>query len=189
MAEPSRNEQVGRDEITQLPGIPRPPSAGSSTSYQQRSTANAPPIQRRPPSIRLRRLPSTPAAPLSNAPRSSDDGPDQQGERVGRRRARSAPMRPNLPPELTRQATATTHLPALTEESSGPQFQANAPPATTDGHVAPLSAPSGRRRSGSQRLRQISSNLGARFAPVPAHSTPEDEYEPQIVDLLDVVGA
>jgi hypothetical protein len=190
MADSSRGERPGRDEITQLPGSARPPSAGSTASYRQRTAANAPLTQRPPPSIRIRRLPSSPALPQTNARGSSDGGSNQESERTGRRRSSSAPMRPNLHADLTRQATATgTHLPALTEESSAPQLHTNAPPTTTDGHLAPPAAPVGRMRSGSQRLRRMGSNIGARLAPSPAPPTAEDEYEAEIVDMLDVVGA
>jgi hypothetical protein len=172
MADSSRDERVGRDEITQLPGTARPPSA-SSGSYRQRAAVNPPPIQRRPPSIRIRRLPSTPAIPQANAPRGGDGDSSLESERTGRRRSSSAPMRPNLPPlSPTGQGTANEHLPALAEETSAP--------------LAPPAAPIGRLRSGSLRLRRIGSNLGARLTAAPA--TPEDEYESEIVDMLDVVG-
>jgi hypothetical protein len=187
MADSSHGERVGRDEITQLPATARPPSAGSSASHQPRSAVSTPQTPRRPPSIRIQRLPSTPAIPQLNGPGSSDDPSDHEGERTGRRRAASAPMRPNLPPNLIRQGTATgTHLPSLTEESSAPQLHPNAPPPTIDGHLAPPAAPVGRMRSGSLRLRRIGSNLGARLGPPPA--LPADEYESEIVDMLDVVG-
>jgi hypothetical protein len=186
MADSSRDERVGRDEITQLPSTVRPPSA-SSGSYRQRPAVNPPPIQRRPPSIRIRRLPSTPVIPQINVPRGSDGGSDLESNRTGRRRASSAPMRPNLPPSNpTGQGTANEHLPALAEEASAPQLNTNAPPVSADGHLAPPAAPIGRLRSGSLRLRRIGSNLGARLAAAPA--TQEDEYESEIVDMLDVVG-
>jgi len=186
MADSSRDERVVRDEITQLPGTARPPSA-SSGSFRQQPAVNPPPIQRRPPSIRIRRLPSTPVIPQINAPRGSDGGSDLESERTGRRRSSSAPMRPNLPPlNPTGQGTANERLPALTEESSAPQLNTNAPPVSADGHLAPPAAPIGRLRSGSLRLRHIGSNLGARLAPAPP--APEDEYESEIVDMLDVVG-
>ena len=190
MADSSRAERVGRDEITQLPGTARPPTSGSG-SYRQRMAANPPPTQRRPPSIRIRRLPSTPAIPQINEPRSSDGGSDHEGAPTGRRRASSAPMRPNLPTNLIRQGTATSHLPALTEESSAPQLHSNAPPPATDGLLAPPAAVVGRARSGSasSRLRRMGSNLSARLAAsLPAPPTAEDEYESEIVDMLDVVG-
>ena len=190
MADSSRGERVGRDEITQLPGTARAPSAGSAASYRQRSATNAAPIApRRPPSIRIRRLPSTPTIPQINEPGGGNGLPNNEGERTGRRRASSAPMRPNLPSDLARQPTATaTHLPALTEEASAPQFRTTAPSAAADGHMAPPAEPTGRRRSGSQRLRRLGSNLGARLAPSPAPPTAEGEYEAEIVDMLDVVG-
>jgi hypothetical protein len=186
MADSSRDERVGRDEITQLPGTARPPSA-SSGSFRQQPAVNPPPIQRRPPSIRIRRLPSTPVIPQINAPRGSDGGSNLESERTGRRRSSSAPMRPNLPPlNPTGQGTANERLPALTEETSAPQLNTNAPLVSADGHLAPPAAPIGRLRSGSLRLRHIGSNLGARLAPAP--TAPEDEYESEIVDMLDVVG-
>src|SRR4051794_9990191 len=112
MADSSRDERVGRDEITQLPGTARPPPVGSG-SYRQRPAVNLPPIQRRPPSIRIRKLPSTTAIPQINAPRGSDGGSAPESERTGRRRSSSAPMRPNLPPlNPTGQGTAIGHLPA-----------------------------------------------------------------------------
>ena len=187
MASSLGDERVGRDEITQLPGTARPPSA-SSGSYRQRPAVNPPPI--RPPSIRIRRLPSTPAIPQVNASRGSDGGSDLESGRTGRRRASSAPMRPNLPPSnLTGQGIANERLPALTEETSAPQPNTNAPPVSADGHLAPPAAPIGRLRSGSLRLRNIGSNLGARLAAAPtAPAAPEDVYESEIVDMLDVVG-
>jgi hypothetical protein len=182
MAESSRDERVGRDEITQLPGTARPPSAGSG-SYRQRAAANPPPIQRRPPSIRIRKLPSTTAIPRVNAPSGGDGGSDLESGATSRRRSSSAPMRPNLPAGL---AAATEHLPALTEETSAPQPHTNAPPVSADGHLAPPAVPTGRLRSGSLRLRHIGSNLSARLAAAPP--APNDEYESEIVDMLDVVG-
>lgn len=184
MADSARGEGVGRDEITQLPGTARPPSTGSAASNRQRRATNAAPTgPRRPPSIRIRRLTSTPAVPQINGPDSGNGLSNSEGERTGRRRASSAPMRPNLPPDLVRQPAATaTHLPALPEEVSG------APPATADAHLGLPAEPSGRMRSGSQRLRRFGSNIGARIAPPPAPPTAEDEYEAEIVDLLDVVG-
>jgi hypothetical protein len=186
MADSSRDERGGREEITQLPGTAGPPSVGSG-SYRQRPAVNPPPIQRRPPSIRIRKLPSTTAIPQISAPRGSDGGSDLESERTGRRRSSSAPMRPNLPPSNpTGQGTAIGHLPALTEETSAPQPNPNAAPVSRDGHLAPPAAPAGRLRSGSLRLLRIGSNLGARLAPAPI--APEDEYESEIVDMLDVVG-
>ena len=191
MADSSRDEHLGRDEITQLPDTPRPPSQGSAAPYRQRSAAGPTPAQRRP-SIRIRRLPSTPTVQHLGDARSSNVSSEHEGERTGRRRASSAPMRPSLPPDLARQGTVTSHLPALTEESSAPQLYPNAPPPATDGHLAPPAAAAGRLRSGStsRRLRRLGSNLSARLAPPPAAPpTQEDEYESEIVDMLDVVGA
>lgn len=194
MADSERGERVGRDEITQLPTGARPPSASSTASYRQRVAVNPPPTQRRAPSIRIRRLPSTPSVPQINVQDSSDDV-SNEGERTGRRRSSSAPMRPNLPADLARQPTVTgTHLPALTEEASAPQLHTTVPATTTDGHLAPPATTGGRMRSGSlrsggQRLRRMGSNISARLAPVPVPATAEDEYEAEIVDMLDVVGA
>lgn len=190
MADSPGNERVTHDEIAQVPGTARPPSTGSAASYRQRAAANLPPTPRRPPSIRIRRLPSSTGVSQLNRPGSSDSSFNHEAERTGRRRSSSAPMRPHLPADLTRQATVTgTPLPALTEEVSAPQLSANAPPTTTDGHLAPPAESGGRRRSGSQRLRRLGSSIGARIAAPPAPPTAEDEYEAEIVDMLDVVGA
>ena len=98
-------------------------------------------------------------------------------------------MRPNLPVDLTRQLTYTgTYLPALTEEISAHEFRTSIPPTTTDGRLAPPAATVGRMRSGSQRLRRLGSNISARVATPPAPMTADDEYEAEIVDMLDVVG-
>jgi hypothetical protein len=182
MADSSSSERVGRDEITQQPSTARAPPAGSA--------ANAAPTRpRRPPSIRIRRLPSTPVLPQINEPGSVNGLWNNGGERTGRQRSSSAPMRPNLPSDLARPpAAAAGYLPALTEESSAPQLHTTAPPVAADEHLVPLAELTGRRRSGSQRLRRLGSNIGARIAPPPVPPTAEGEYEAEIVDMLDVVG-
>jgi hypothetical protein len=181
MADSSGSERVSRDEITQLPSTPRASPADSA--------ANAAPYGPRRPSIRIRRLPSTPVLPQINEPGSVNGLRNNEGERTGRQRSSSAPMRPNLPSDLARPAAATAgYLPALTEESSAPQLHTTARPVAADGHLAPPAEPTGRMRSGSQRLRRLGSNIGARIAPSPVPPTAEGEYEAEIVDMLDVVG-
>src|SRR5437764_3607513 len=151
MADSSGSERVSREEITQVPSTPRAPPADSA--------ANAAPTgPRRPPSIRIRRLPSTPVLPPVNEPGSVNGLRNNEGERTGRQRSSSAPMRPNLASDLSRLPAATAgYLPALTEESSAPQRHTTAPPVVADGHLAPPAEPIGRMRSGSQRLRRLGS--------------------------------
>lgn len=151
----------------------------SRTTVQVPSQPQAPAynvIRRRP--IGIRRLPSTQNNRLSAA--SSDDGVGRSNS--GRRRAASAPQDPHH--GLTRQSTRQSALPPLQEESGQNsrvpgQAVDDAPPV-----VATTVAGVGRRRSISNAARSIRSRFSADDESTRLH----DDYEDEVVDLLDVIG-
>ena len=143
-------------------------------------------IRRRP--IGIRRLPSNPNTRLSAA--SGDDGgPSRSGS--GRKRAISAPQDPHLnvgggSTRLTRQSTRQSALPPLQEESSQhlrvpgqAQYEGAAPP-PTDGRSTGI----GRRRSISNAARSFVS----RFSNDDGSVQQANDYEDEVVDLLDTIG-
>jgi hypothetical protein len=135
-------------------------------------------VRQRP--IGIRRLPSAQSNRLSAASGDSD-GPSRSNS--GRRRATSAPQDPHH--GLTRQSTRQSALPPLQEESApylrvpGQAGDEAAPPVT-----AATVAGVGRRRSLSNAARSIRSKLSTENESTRVH----DDYEDEVVDLLDVIG-
>jgi hypothetical protein len=179
---------------------PTSPTAVPPSPSQQSSTRNRvgpPPNLQRQPSIRIRRLPSSQGLGRVNT-QSSTDG---YVEPTGRRRSNSAPQGSRsqyLQPPRPRQAPETHNMAPLIEEDSRPD---RTPPPQ---HLAPdyLAVPAastgpttrvGRMRSASNAAARSALGSLQRMrtsSPVPTEQELRDmEYESEIVDLLDVVGA
>lgn len=156
------------------------------------TTVNVP-AQRPPPQytvprqrpISIRRLPSA-SNTRALASGSEDGTPSRSGS--ARRRAASAPQEPHLASSggrLTRQSTRDNRQSGLTplqEESTQPQQTTE----TVTGLAVPPPAASssgvGRRRSLSNAARSFVSKLSTE------DSVQHDDYENEVVDLLDVIG-
>lgn len=137
--------------------------------------------------IGIRRLPSSQNNRLSTFSADSDDGSSS-----GRRRSLSAPQDPHFggggggSTRLARQTSRQSALPPLQEGSflQVPGQSANEPaaaPASTS-TVAGV----GRRRSISNAARSI---ISKRSADNESARQQHDDYEDEVVDLLDVIGA
>ncbi|KAL9617733.1 MAG: hypothetical protein Q9160_007507 [Pyrenula sp. 1 TL-2023] len=131
----------------------------------------------RPPSVRIRRLPSTPSL-------RDYAGNDGATDDEGRRRSTSAPQRPQWleapSNDLTRQTTApSTPMPPVVEDVPYEHPQTPEPP--SESGLAPASSPGRFRRASNAALSRFS-RPRASSAQTPAH-----EYDAEVVDLLDVV--
>lgn len=166
------------------------PFTRTTVTVPERAAEPAPtPILRRRP-IGIRRLPSSQNNRLSAASSDSLDGPSRSAS--GRRRSASAPQDPHLgagaggSTRLTRQFTGQSGLPPLQEESS----QHLRPPGQTvaESTAAPVTVTSttgvGRRRSISNAAKSIRSRLSAGDE----STRTQQDYEDEVVDLLDIVG-
>lgn len=104
-------------------------------------------LPRRPSSIRIRRLPSTPLVPQISVESAHSGSPGGDGEQVGRRRSSSAPqpMLSSVAPldNLARQRTGSSHMPPLKEESL--EIASGSPQMS----VPSLAVPGRRQRAGS----------------------------------------
>ncbi|KAI9726760.1 MAG: hypothetical protein M1828_000616 [Chrysothrix sp. TS-e1954] len=150
------------------------------------------PSPRPPPTVRIRRLPSSPLLPRDGEENTSENLGSSTSS-AGRRRSLSAPQGPqqNLQTtaNLERQSTvAAPGLSSVAEEGSrsthvSPQQSYLAPP-QQDGRAA---SPTG----GRQRARSLASSLrtagSRRGSSAGAGSTASHEYDEEVVDLLDVV--
>lgn len=164
-------------------GRPQSPTLRAQQSNTPRlSPPSRPNLVELQSSLGIRRLPSTPRATRAPGQSSENDVPDNDGGTTGRRRSLSAPQwvqRSSMPrKDLRRQTTSGSYLSAVAE---GELSAGLSPP-----QPLPLGTTTTRRfRSGStsarstKALQRWSSKLSA-----PA----EDEYESEVVDLLDIVG-
>lgn len=166
--------------VTTTNSIPRRP-VPSATATAQTQTQ---PVERRP-SVRIRRLPSTPLLSQSQAPTEATRAGGDHGEQTNRRRSSSEPQRPQLAPypandlEIRRQVTATP-LQTLHEEGSGattPQFLA-----------VPAGHPQGRQRATSNASRRPVLDRQTSHSSISARGGNAHEYNAEIIDMLDVIG-
>lgn len=202
-------------------GRPRGYSGSQAAASSSRANAPSRPLMssggsreslRTPSSIRIRRLPSNTARPLSNVSDSgSTEGRDfAEPGSVGRRRSSSAPQRPALNElsehELARQRTAEPFMPSIVEgqassaqeargvepvpsrEADAPQPYSNLQRSTTAGSDAGgaqamnSAANAARTNRGLRRLRS-----GA-LPPRQSELAADREYDADVVSLLDLVG-
>lgn len=185
------NTDGGHGTSTPQPQTPEglPPITPLGTPLHQhmsaRSSRYAPSTSRPrgPPSVRLRRLPSTPTLnEKASRPASSTLGTLQEGfaEPSGRRRSSSEPQRP-ASGFSDRRATQQppSRLPALAEESSNPQYH------------QPSHQPTSRNRATSDAASSAAEHVLNRPRRSSSTSRPgqrSQDYERDVVDLLDVVG-
>ena len=194
---PTLESQISRQESTTpfppLPGspslsqrnsavFPNPPSSPSlypniaTDTNRQRPAAPS----SRPSSVRIRRLPSSP----NLAQLAAQDGRDKETDQDGRRRSLSAPQEPQWRSstpraDLTRQRTSTA-MPSVAEDAP------YATPETEDQLDVPTQPRRGRFRRASNAM---SSMIGRPRTPGgPDEYTGSNEYDSELVDLLDVVG-
>jgi hypothetical protein len=135
-------------------------------------------IRRRP--IGIRRLPSAQNTRMSVADSADGVGRSNSGRRP---RSTSAPMEPHH--GLSRQNTRQSALPPLQEEAPR---NLNVPGQVPEDSAPPISTSTiagvGRRRSISNAARSIRSRLSGDNESARVH----DDYEDEVVDLLDVIG-
>ena len=194
----------------------RRPRASSNTSdvrlnalgpdgraQRQRPTNNYPvrPSAPRAPSVRLNRVSSNPALnarlPPSGAPRASPlsnevtaAGEDAQ---TGRRRSSSDPTRSGtIDAARPRSGTLSAYMPPLAEEATVPQAAPQRPPLAPE-EPREAGRPPGRLRRASGAAASV---LGLRNlyhannvdVPPEVVAANQGEYDPRVVDWLDVVG-
>ena len=165
--------------------ISRPTLAEPSAPSQQSNASNARsprPLLPRDPTIRIRRAPSTTAMPQSNADTNTNLQAEEVSEHKTRHRSASAPQRflgTTSPRSNVQRQQTTARLPALHEGRLAPDSHATGP-------FLQAEATTERARSGS---RSGWSALGLRrTASTAAPPSSRTEYQPEIVDVLDVVG-
>ncbi|KAL9087504.1 MAG: hypothetical protein Q9165_006615 [Trypethelium subeluteriae] len=193
----------------------RQPSPVPSTPSYQTSTSLRPEQQLRPtlrpqtsrPSIRISRIPSAQNLRARVQPAASATNLNDPIAQTGRRRSSSDPQRTSWPPRLddglTRSATRTSYMEPVQEESSRITRQEASRPEPNTPSLAGLSPPTANASSPSSMpspnmLRRASAavgsaiGFGARRNP-PTLDTPDtpaiapsNEYESQLVDILDV---
>ena len=148
-------------------------------------TLAVPSTVQRNPSLRIRRLPSTPSVPQLRLQGDVNRPTDENVESASRRRSNSAPQRPQLsayPPndlDIRRQMTASSYLPALQEETSGhemPQLLA-VPSNQQPGRMRRASAVAWSMLTGQNTNNDTNAQAG-----------PSQEYDSRIIDMLDVIG-
>ena len=160
------------------------------------------------PSIRISRLPSAQNVPRTR-PQPETTGPTASDslQQAGRRRSSSDPQRTSWPRRnddgLTRSATRTSYMEPVEEESS--RTRATHSEALTPETTAPtssglnvpapdtMSIPPGMFRRASLAVGSAMGfggkrNSTATDGPAPPTIEQNDEYESQLVDILDVVG-
>lgn len=177
------------DEITASPAAPTftsfigpsPSPRGSAHGPLSRPNALA-----RTSSIRIRRLPSTPLVPQINVEDADTGGAGGNGDQVGRQRSSSAPQPGLLSTtlsDLARQRTGGSHMPSVREDAS------ELVPASHVASKQSATMPDRMRRASTSArsfLRLERGDSASRPTPTPNSSV--HEYEPGVVDLLDVVG-
>lgn len=165
----------------------------ASPLNQQRSSPSPAtptrPLRRRAPSIRIRRVPSSPSVTQVNAQTIDEDLSENDGEPPTRRRSLSAPQpfQPPTTPGLGPSGSikrSSQHMAPVAEETSdpGPSAPQNllVPPGRTIRRMRSASS-AARSALGLQRTHTDSSTSAM-------PTLPEQEYDAEIVDLLDVVG-
>jgi hypothetical protein len=175
-------------------GISASPAAANSTfigtsSNPGRGTAHGPSSRPRVPlrlsTIHLRRLPSTPSVPQINLEDTNSGNAGGNGEQDGRRRSSSAPqpMAPSTGPfrDMASQRTGDSHISSIREE--------NLDAATRPTQLSvPTASSRGRRRRVSTSARSALGLESVSSRQRAVSSQPLREYEPGVVDLLDVLG-
>lgn len=152
--------------------------------YRPASNPAPAPAHPRRPSIRIQRWPSTLSIHgQDSGSNNAVTNPESDADHGTRRRSSSEPQRLQAAVILDTSAprqVRDTYMSPLAEEASNPEPAA---PQT----LVPLAEPDG-------RLRRLSASARSAFGLYRAATTgdtqpaPADEYETQIVDLLDVVG-
>ncbi|KAL9067906.1 MAG: hypothetical protein Q9157_006671, partial [Trypethelium eluteriae] len=190
--------------------VPSTPSYGTSTLLrpdQQLRPTLRPQTSR--PSIRISRIPSAQNLPRARVqPAAAATNFNDPIAQTGRRRSSSDPQRTSWPPRLddglTRSATRTSYMEPVQEESSrGTRQEASRAEPTTPS-IAGLSPPTADASSPASMpspnmLRRASAAVGSAIgfgakrnstttdiSETPAVA-PNNEYESQLVDILDVV--
>lgn len=168
----------------QVPGSP--PSRQRSNSRRSPAPPSRPIMQNRASTIRIRRMPSSPAVPQAEPINNNYERVSPTG---GRRRSGSEPLNPH--------PTVRT-----SGDFGGPQAQYMSPVQEEGTHtipeqpelqqypdqLAPASANVGRLRGASNATRKGLKRMSSRLS-TPSQPTQRDnEYESEVTDLLDVVG-
>lgn len=172
------------------------PTSPASASQARQSSVRTPGRQRstslRPATIRLRRLPSSPDVNRTSQVSQASTGNLQNGgnrpvsdnvdDIVGRRRSFSAPQRPqhlSAPPDSTLRPPTPEFLPSVDENAA---YASEEPPSPRP------TASMGRMRSASNVARSVIRRSRGASSPGPQAPTPANEYDPDVIDFLDVVG-
>jgi hypothetical protein len=151
-----------------LPVPASPPSRQRSNSRRSPVPTSRPLMQNRSSTIRLRRIPSTPALPQED-PTNNSYG--RASPAANRRRSASEPQGPQMLHEETMHTIPEQQVPHEYSE-----------------HLAPPAANTGRLRSASNATRRGLNRMSSRLSTRSQVSQRDAEYESEVTDLLDVVG-
>jgi len=176
------------------PSAASPPSSvtGSGSQRSQRSQDSQP--QRSPevtdygrrPSIRIRRFPSSQAINPSYGQASTSASQPIEGRHVGRNRSASEPQRWDFAGQPQRTVTPglamrQSYMPNVAEETI---FST-----TGTAQDVILPTPEAHSSGGPYRpLRRARTNIGERAPTPPPKNENDDEYESNLVDVLDLIG-
>ncbi|KAK8230582.1 integral membrane protein [Phyllosticta capitalensis] len=199
---PGRRHSSATPEIVQASAASdRSPSRQSNPSPSPRRIPARPDLLR-PQTIRLRRLPSAsiPRLETIQSPVDGQQAQDEEQWQSNRRRSSSEPQRPSFnPADLPQTTRAPMNNMATVPESTVPELPPNPDgqenyepveeqrPATANAPPRPP-GPGRFRRMSTAALGPFARNRGGGGAPGQmSQLPPELEYDPRIVDLLDVI--
>ena len=173
----------------QVPGSP----VSRQLSNGRRNLAppsSRPILQNRPSTIRIRRIPSSPA-PAQEEPVNYNYGRASPIGGSGRRRSASEPQPMQLPPPIHTSGDyggpQANYMSPVQEETTHTIPEHPEPHQQAD-HLAPATANTGRLRSASNATRKGLKRMSSRLSTPSQAPQKENEYETEVTDLLDVVG-
>jgi hypothetical protein len=171
-----------------LPVPASPPSRQRSNSRRSPVPTSRPLMQNRSSTIRLRRIPSTPALPQED-PTNNSYG--RASPAANRRRSASEPQGPQMLPTIRTaddfSAPQAAYMSPVHEETMHTIPEQQVPHEYSE-HLAPPAANTGRLRSASNATRRGLNRMSSRLSTRSQVSQRDAEYESEVTDLLDVVG-
>lgn len=164
------------------------PSRARSNSRRSPVPSSRPIMQSRPSTIRIRRMPSSPALPQEDAMNNYG----RVSPVANRQRTASEPQGPHMLPTITGgdefNAPQAAYMPPVHEEAMHTILEHHIPQQHSD-RLAPATADTGRLRSASNATRRGLNRMSSRLSATPSQAMQrENEYESEVTDLLDVVG-
>ncbi|KAL9108188.1 MAG: hypothetical protein Q9227_007043 [Pyrenula ochraceoflavens] len=169
------------------PAVSQPGTSLQPTASVAGRRSPSPSLTRsRPASVRIRRLPSS----LNLAQQAARDAGRKSPDQESRRRSLSAPQdsewrSPTLQTDLTRQRTVTSTMPPVAENAAFDNPESGQPSEGGDQLQPPTNPRRGRFRRASNAAMSM---IGRPRTPGPSNEQTEgNEYDSQVVDLLDVM--